>query len=756
MNSFRLTVLPLLLVLAAAVSCVNEKESYKPEYSIASGDWHQVPASGGSVEVGDLALDIPSGTFAEDSKVAVTKIKKGAAYGGDEQSEFYQLTFPTSGTRKELTLRIKSPEPEKMVAVARAAAYNSVTLERVNTTYVLDTEVKDGEVVATIPQIDDLIEIQPNMTVGLLKDFLKDDGDGVVRTKKDLDKIYKIEWPEFDENIFIALDYAKYKKDMLDFLNTNISDVLSKMMALGFEMPSQTIVYVIRDFHGDSTWGYESPSLFSKSNIQIELDSRKLKQLVQDKSNTYLHQNLQQTLIHETLHYVHDVVYDKRMAFVKFASMAPETLGNNLIEKLGLEVSKIKYSDEWVVLSEALATWIEKATGDRRISENCAVYAELFLDSFMPREGQKTEFQNAGYGMGFFIEWLSQKTTNRKIVGLLENQRNGGESVLAVIKKYLADNKVSFFTADDYCDFAKSALTGKIDDRVKANCLSTEKSSGFLVKKAGEVVTASGMVYNFGVSAMDVRFQQTMVQQYKDQPYEFMIAPKTEGKVSFIFDSDANYLGKATDTMPFTLSLEDYNKNPFSYFRIVTINVDNPQWSDNKIEYKINLAFNPSSALKPFKIVSVLCEFNASDGTPSRVSLYADNKSMAKFTSTQSGKDYKVRITDNDETDKEECTFTIHNLGGEKYEVKDFKYEFSSSSVWDSETNPVTMLNVNQTLSIDTLPLVNLYPTTAWWEAGTGSSINYSYSNTVFGNHKYSKGAGTSVGDNCFRIQVTF
>ena len=83
--------LPVLPLLMAACSENNNEENGgkttpNPNVPVSNDDWQTVPATGGSIEKGDIVLTFPSGTFGKDTKVAITEVKKGTIGGKFEAS----------------------------------------------------------------------------------------------------------------------------------------------------------------------------------------------------------------------------------------------------------------------------------------------------------------------------------------------------------------------------------------------------------------------------------------------------------------------------------------------------------------------------------------------------------------------------------------------------------------------------------------------------------------------------------------------
>ena len=93
--------------LSACSSTENDKTSPStPDVPISNDDWQTVPANGGTIDKGDIALTFPSGTFGSDANIAITEVQKGQTGGNNEASKFYQISMPCT-TNKPITVKIK-------------------------------------------------------------------------------------------------------------------------------------------------------------------------------------------------------------------------------------------------------------------------------------------------------------------------------------------------------------------------------------------------------------------------------------------------------------------------------------------------------------------------------------------------------------------------------------------------------------------------------------------------------------------------
>ena len=431
-------------LLPVFASCVEKEDIVNPSYNVNSADWHSVPASGGTVEVNDLTIEFPAGAFDGAGKVAVTPLKPGTvkAAAGREMSEFYQLVFPKEGIKKPITISIKyfgSPSSCYMIEESpKKERYTQVMSLHHSA---LRSTAKDGVITSVIAEIAE-DDTEPFFSVGLVTGNPSKD----LGTKASQYFYYTVDWCVPKDSLKW---YDTYKDEIVGILTKEVNDICKVYPKLGIEVPTDPVPYVFTPLAGGK-WGQHNTDKWKKASGTVELNLWLFRDLVK-KGKPYdanLYAQLQQTIIHETFHWLHEYSYDTRL--------------NPVICKKG--------QNEWSMLSEAVATWIEKFTGDKKISNNSADQAEaLICDFFCSSEGP---YENTGYGMGFFIDWLSKKTSDKTIVKILEYQRdNGGKFSCPPLRdafnSVLKDNKVEFFDPSSiWSSFTWDLIQGKTDSRI--------------------------------------------------------------------------------------------------------------------------------------------------------------------------------------------------------------------------------------------------------------------------------------------------
>ena len=174
-NIYYLLLLPVLaLMMGACGESNNDEELSKPDTPVTPvnpGDWQTVPAKGGTIEKGDIALSFPAGTFDADTKVAITEVKKGSVGGECEVSPFYQLTV-SNATNKPITVKMKAKETDDGNAefMVQSPAYSISQNQDVTNECTLETNYIGGVYTASIPTLNEPEdENHASFTIGLCR-----------------------------------------------------------------------------------------------------------------------------------------------------------------------------------------------------------------------------------------------------------------------------------------------------------------------------------------------------------------------------------------------------------------------------------------------------------------------------------------------------------------------------------------------------------------------------------------------------------
>ena len=719
----RHALLPMLLVAAAfAFSCTPEVDPLKPENPISAADWHTVSTAGEVIETGDITLDFPSGTFASEERVAVTEVRKGSILGDAEKSPFYQITLPSGGSKKGFTVKIKCPKnPEYYYAIARLPGYchNSWSTEIVNV--VVESSFSDGEIIVKVPTYIDAGEEQPYFTIGLVENYLSDLYDSA-GTKAD-GELFKLSWPVY-KTFRTWNDYKDCRKQIMNFLKAEIPKARSGLTGLGFEFPDQVPLYQIEEFgENENAWGYEVTDwLWGKWATYIRINARKMMQLVTSSPMSEdLAGQMRQTLIHETFHYVHDLKYDPR--------------GSTNASFRGA------LGDEWAMLSDGIACWVEKTTGDKRISENAPINADHLMKCFYPVKGGS--YQDSGYAMALFMEWLSKKVTDKKIVRIVQLQHDktdflgttwlGTSSTLhEVLETFLKEQKVDFFSYKGYWQFVQDIINQKVDARVEYARLSQDP----VPFKADKKNQLKYDLYNFGISVASGRFGQIALQDKKD--WDITFEQKTDGIDTYVYiESKAGLvlIGKTDKGHPVTYSVETLLKDPNPFYMISVI--QNPTLSDKPVTYQLDVELEePDNNVPKIHEVSFDFTFWYTDGSYSdNLCPYETNWKTSYDNDIKVKKDGKGLLVtcDNAKSNYSKDSHATISFHIDKYSAN--RCEGVSNIVYDYDSGHGSVWHVE----LDSIPLKEC----------TVDPFNSNYA------YWYAKGKDLKVGDFSYELDTT-
>ena len=568
-----LTVILAGLSLAALCSCVKEDNFEKPVVPVKSADWTSVPESGGKVEVNDIVLEFPAGAFEKDGKVAVTPVPKGTvkSFKKYQISEFYQVVIPSSGTVKPFTIQFHySGDVKDVLIIEESPKWYRNAHKRDMCAAPLETEMSGGVASAVFPAICGTDGSDQYFLVGLIENIAAKsspstkagDGTGTSEPATSAKLLYTITWD---------IDNDAHRSTIVGLVESTIPDLERAYNAIGLEFPSSAVPYIITaDFKQNSeyedqpddpsTWGEHRSSKLGTTRGAVYLNVFAFYPLAETKvPDQKLYNHLKQTMIHETLHWIHEAVYEHRTGWEIWLG-GWET--DNGLKKT------TRAAGEWQMLSEALATWVEQFTGDGKISENCPSYFEETINCFFNDEG-KGKYQNIGYGMGCFIDWLAKKTSNKDIVKLLQYQRDNGSwywtdpTLRADFDSFLSGKKLEFFKpSDNWEKFAFDLLSGKTDSRIETEgigrVIRMEKEKQ-AINFAGKEAIDDVDIYNFSMSIQDVSFVpgRQMYNKVKENPaLALAITQDGENLKTWVCDKTFNKLGYAVKGKPFAITGE--------------------------------------------------------------------------------------------------------------------------------------------------------------------------------------------------------
>jgi len=529
-------------------SCAKE-DPLKPGVNVNRSDWQSVPSSGGEVGIEDITLTFPSGAFDGNGQVAISKVKGNPFSDFDSCSQIYQVTLPSEGTKKKFTVSIAydSSEEGELVMLVKTPTYSKHTGFRSESVFAIPFSKSGGSATATIPVAGESGSDSPYFSIGLARVY------NSASTKAGGKYNYTYYNPYEGSAFYGSVPDNVQKVWALDNIirDEYIPSAFSNLKSFGFELPSESVCFRAEYFSGDnaSAWGFSESSAFFNEWGYIRINKKKLEELAQQSPYSEdLVGQIRQTLTHELFHTVHDWVYDVNRSPWERAKQGSE-------------------GDHWSMLSEAIGCWVEKATGNKMIGENCPAFADSFIKSFWPQDRSAAEYQNHGYGMGLFIEWLSRKTSNKKIVKLVEMQRAGETSLAKAFDSFLAAEKLSFFTPVDYRKFATSVISREFDKRVVTEDFAVPKG---IAKNTFEI---TGDVYAFGTLVNNLGYTKAMVDNKSNEVLSIKLTQDREDVLSQVYLDNGktfNYLGEFVKDKPLYIPFKSYSNSGSKYFTVIT------------------------------------------------------------------------------------------------------------------------------------------------------------------------------------------
>ena len=370
-KGWMLTLLSALFLLSGLTACSSTEDSAedsakpKPEVPINDGDWQTVPATGGTIIKDSLSITFPSGSFLEDTKVAITEVQKGKTGGKYEASKFYQITLPTSLSQL-VTFKVKSSEKSDDISfVAYSPGFCTSTLSGVTIETQFKTDYANGEYSSTIALVDE-VEDNDNvsLTIGLahipsisssttrqtrgIKDVAKEIAKNIasnINTEtlaegKVKNVNYKIVIPLDTWSMYSNSDIVKLEmksKKVCEY----IEQAFNKIFDLGFTVPGEERVITITYREGND-WGGFAHSMWNKDWSTMTMGIEKLLN-----PNT-TEEDIKSTIIHELFHFV-QAGYDPRWSLKKGAPI----LVNRTEELLFCEMG---------------AVWVEQFMNDNKLN----------------------------------------------------------------------------------------------------------------------------------------------------------------------------------------------------------------------------------------------------------------------------------------------------------------------------------------------------------------------------------------------------
>ena len=450
----------LLLGLAACGSSegsVDEKEPEKPkpEVPVADGDWQVVPVTGGTITKDSISITFPSGTFSEETKVAITEVKKGEVLGGDEVSKFYQLTMPTL-VKKSFVVNLKCDVREDGVnMVAHVPVFRISEDKFTSSEIILPAKYLNGEYIATIPSSSENNESNENLSFsigvghleywGMKANASKTRGNDAISQFGEKFTEGDISW-HFNITGNQIIHYGESLNNNFEEINEIIREAIKKIHKLGFKMTKRDVGVSFREIdqdgvHEQSPWKNEwSTIVFNTrylTNFKSKLDA------------------FRRSAIHEFMH-DYQADYDERSTKWFFNK-----------------------ENDRVLLYESGAVWAEQFMGGSFPLEFARGYINQFIRGFdnpieitekrnLVEEKKLKAFgkySNHGYGMSSLLQYLTKACTdyNMNDNNLVELYKKwGSNSTKETLQAWTKGKGYDIMYTNHYDEFLMSLLSGEL------------------------------------------------------------------------------------------------------------------------------------------------------------------------------------------------------------------------------------------------------------------------------------------------------
>lgn len=435
-----LIILALALCLTMACSEKSDDAPVKPDTpttpSTPTGNKFTVPAQGGTVTTGDIAIVIPSGTFSKETQIWVEEVTSGSVRGEDEVSKFYKLTLPVT-TKKPMKVTIKCSTPaDDVFLVAHAPVIGLSNWEEGYGDVPIEATYNNGEYTAELPAFENGESTETNsFSVGLARVVR----DANTRAAND-HQVGNISWHINKTHRF---NIANATGDLEAALHQYIREAITILHGLGFKVSGTRDIPFEFAILDKGEYGQFCQSAVKDSWSVIKLSEK----LVTESSVDNV--DLKQTVIHELMHYFQSD-YDTRWPCTKYRYVSGDEL----------------------MMYECGGVWVEKFMNDGKpSSEFVKTYIYSFtqglhgyLSEIYSGLSEGVRHQQHGYAMSSLLEYLSQEFGDDKIVQLYEMWREskGGRDTFYNLSSFATANHSMLFTFDYYDDFILALCQGQV------------------------------------------------------------------------------------------------------------------------------------------------------------------------------------------------------------------------------------------------------------------------------------------------------
>lgn len=413
-----------------------------------------MPKTGGKASLDNITVDMPAGTFSNDTEVTIVKAEKGYIDGNAELSEYYKVKFG-DGIRKGFKVGIRMPRLEndefvrmQSAMMGWAPSYSAEVMSY----YYLDVTYVDGVYVAEMPAMeypDDAGETEIYFGITKCNPF-----GGSANSRAQANSTGRS-----DFKLYNKTEESPKVIAMLSKMNEWISEAINKLKELGYRKPEDDVIdcYLVpsggiwdKVFSGEKN-GWCSFSYICKSRTTVNFNYAILSTKSDNENKA--------TVLHELFHY-YQQYYDPRVSF------------------------RQKFDKLWrggpLILEEASSTWSEKYYTPLPLGaqENVSVfvpsilpdYKDIVAPSTSSSLGWSERFANIGYGASTLIEYLTQKCGDDILRDIWELRQSksfyelidGVFDTKGLIESVANSKGVDIFSQKGYQEFLDALGKGKI------------------------------------------------------------------------------------------------------------------------------------------------------------------------------------------------------------------------------------------------------------------------------------------------------
>ena len=499
-QGWMLRLLSALFLLSGLTACSSTEDKVedpaKPQTPINDNDWETIPTTGGTIEKGDIAITFPSGTFAKDSKVALTEVKKGEILGEDEVSKFYQLTVP-SLVKQSIKVKIKCDKKvDGSNVIAHIPSYHVSEGEFTYSDIILPSEFSNGEYTATLSASakDNSPDNNISLSFGVAhleywgmhgRNFRATRGNdansqfGETYTEGNVSWHWNISPAQINK-------YGEELTQYFDEMNVIIREAIKKIHDLGFAVTKRNVNVSFKVFKDPDMDGEFEQSAWANEQSTVAFNIRLLENYKTQPDK------FRRSAIHEFMH-DYQADYDLRSTKWWFSE-----------------------GEDRQLMYESGAVWAEQFMGGSFSLEFAKKYIDQFVVSFTNIEdavikGSKQDannfdshkkYTNHGYGMSSLFQYLTKECTeydmnDNNLVGLYEEWHKGTKSTKEVLSAWTGGKKHNIFTNYDY--FLISLLSSDLIPGYNVSNMAEPGSIKFSLTNTKE--EASGDCYPYGCIA---------------------------------------------------------------------------------------------------------------------------------------------------------------------------------------------------------------------------------------------------------------